>query len=445
MRRAPPSPAHGARGRAIDALVAVEEGAPGQAAIAAQLDSEPPLADKDRGLATELFYGTLRLERRLDAWLEAASDRGLRDLDISTLVALRIGAYQLAALDRVPDFAALAATVQAAKGRAPAGRIGFVNAVLRRLARERPWEQQAEAVLPPWQRRIVQRWAERCGVEAEALLAEHERAPPVHVHVIAGARQDAASRWAEDGVEVAAVGSLPGVYEILAGPFFNGALARDAAAIAQDAASAAIAEWVGAGPGLHVLDACAGRGGKALFLAASGAEVTATDLAAEKLALAAALAERAGAPLAATAALAVDDADAMAAVPGPIEGFDLALVDAPCSGLGTLRRRPEIGRRRTMADVLRLAGLQRAILESVAARVRPGGALVYAVCTLTEEESVGVVAPFLAAHPDWQIDRARPAWLDGWIGDDGALRSHPLLHGADCFYAVRLIRATQSA
>ncbi|MEY3013025.1 MAG: hypothetical protein RIT45_1760 [Pseudomonadota bacterium] len=436
------SPKSGARGRAIDVLVAVAEGAPAQAALSDHLDTHPPLEAQDRGLCTELVYGTLRLQRRLDAWLAAASDRGLEGQDEATLAALRIGAYQLAALSRVPDFAALSATVEAAKGRAPARRIPYLNAVLRRLGRERPWEQvPLPALLAPWQERRVRAWADACRIDGDALLEAHAAAAPVHVHVTAGARDDAAARFAADGVEVARVGALPGVFEIVGGSFWSSELLRTSRAIAQDAASAAIADWLGAEAGERVLDACAGRGAKSLFLAATGAQVTALDVASGKLEAATALAEAAGCPLAGTLAVDVADADALGAAL-PQDAFDAALVDAPCSGLGTLRRRPEIGHRRSMADVVRLSRLQAAILRAVAARVRPGGRLVYAVCTLTEEEGPGVVADFLADYPEWQREPAAAPIPSAWSDADGALRSHPLASGADCFFAVRLRRAT---
>ncbi len=428
------------RGRAIDALIATERGARSQAAVADALDGSPPLPGPDRGLCTELIYGALRLQHRLDAWAGAVSRDGLHGLDVATLCALRVGLHQLSGLDRVPDFAAIDATIEAAKGRVPRGRIGYLNAVLRRLAREAPWRESLPPALPPWQALHVRAFASRAGVDGEALLVSLSQASATHVHVIPTARAGVLAELAAEGVQVARVGDIPGALVLHSGPFWQSRLHARRAAIAQDGASAAVVEWLAAQPGERVLDLCAGRGAKALFLCASGASVDLVDVDDGKLAEAEDLLRLAGLK---AAAVLVGDATRPALAPGP---YDAVLIDAPCSGLGTLRRRPEIAARRTMADVVRLALLQRAILRSAAARVRPGGRLVYAVCTITEEEGADVVEDFLRAHPEFERDQrpdlpdAAPAWLTGMRDDVGDLRSHPLRDGVDCFYAARLWR-----
>ena len=445
-RRPPPggrhTPTQDARGRAIDALIAIDGGARSQSALSAALDAEPALSALDRGLLTELVYGSLRRVRLLDAWAASASDKGLVDLDAATLAALRVGLHQLSGLDRVPAFAAIDGTVEAAKGRLPQGRVGYLHAVLRRLAREAPWSaaRPADAALVPWQATMIRQWAAACGVDGDELARAMAEAAPSHVHVIASARDEAASSLAADGVSIARVGEVPGAFEICGGSFWTSTLHGDRRAIAQDGASAAIVEWLGARPGQRVLDLCAGRGAKSLFLAASGAEVDLVDIESDKLADAVALADQAGLRLGKTLV-----GDAGQALPLDHGGYDAVLVDAPCSGLGTLRRRPEIATRRSMADVIRLAGVQRAILRRAADAVRPGGLLLFAVCTISAEESVDAVEDFLAARDDFARDPAgpasQPAWLRGWLDARGDLRSHPGLHGVDCFYAARLRRA----
>lgn len=434
-------PTQDARGRAIDALIAIDAGARSQAALSAALDAEPTLSSLDKGLLTELVYGTLRRVRLLDAWAAGASDKGLVDLDAGTLAALRIGLHQLSGLDRVPAFAAIDGTVEAAKGRLPQGRIGYLHAVLRRLEREAPWTtpQAADAALVPWQATMFRQWARACGVDEDGLARAMTEAAPSHVHVIAGARDEAAASLAADGVSIARVGEVPGAFEICGGSFWTSTLHAGRRAIAQDGASAAIVEWLDARTGQRVLDLCAGRGAKSLFLAGTGARVDLVDVESDKLADAVALAEQAGLQLG--QAIAGD-----AAQPLPLDptGYDAVLVDAPCSGLGTMRRRPEIASRRSMADVVRLAGVQRAILRQAANAVRPGGVLVYAVCTISAEESIDAVEGFLAERPDFARDpgggSAEAAWLRGWLDARGDLRSHPGLFGVDCFYAARLRR-----
>ncbi len=441
LRRAPHHDAGvEVRGRAIDALIAIERGARSQLAVADALDRNPPLPGPDRGLCTELIYGALRLQHRLDAWAVAVSHEGLHGLDVATLCAVRVGLHQLSGLDRIPDFAAIDATIEAAKGRVPRGRIGYLNAVLRRLAREAPWRTSLPPALPPWQTLHVRAFASRAGVDGDALLAALCQAPATHLHVIPAARAGVLAELAAEGVQVARVGDIPGALVLHSGPFWQSRLHARRAAIAQDGASAAVVEWLAAQSGERVLDLCAGRGAKALFLCASGASVDLVDVDDGKLAEAEALLRLAGLQAAATWA---GDAMRPTLAPGP---YDAVLIDAPCSGLGTLRRRPEIAARRTMADVVRLALLQRAILRSAASRVRPGGRLVYAVCTLTEEEGADVVEEFLRAHPEFERDHrpdapdAAPTWLADMRDEVGDLRSHPLRDGVDCFYAARLWR-----
>ena len=434
-------PTQDARGRAIDALIAIDGGARSQGALSAALDAEPALSSLDRGLLTELVYGSLRRVRVLDAWAATASDKGLVDLDAATLAALRVGLHQLSGLDRVPAFAAIDGTVEAAKGRLPQGRIGYLHAVLRRLERESPWkaEQAADAAVVPWQASMIRQWAQECGVDADTLVRSMTEAAPSHVHVIASEREEAAASLAADGVSIARVGEVPGAFEICGGSFWTSTLHTSRRAIAQDGASAAIVEWLDAQPGQRVLDLCAGRGAKSLFLAGTGALVDLVDVESEKLADAVALADQAGLQLGRTIT-----GDAAQELPLDPAGYDAVLVDAPCSGLGTMRRRPEIASRRSMADVVRLAGVQRAILRRAADAVRPGGTLLYAVCTISAEESVDAIEDFLIQRPDFRRVAAENlpenSWLRGWIDTRGDLRSHPGLHGVDCFYAARLRR-----
>lgn len=428
---------HDARGRAIDVLVAVDDGAHSQAALSVALDAAPPLPDLDRGLLTGLVYGSLRWSRLLDGWAAAASARGLEGVDPATHAALRIGLYQLAALERVPTFAAISATMDAAAGRAPRPRLPYLHAVLQRAAREQPWAAGVDpaAAQHPWQAEALRAFAAACDVEPTALLAAMLQPAPVHVHVIPAARETAAAAFAADGVEVARVAGLAGVYEVTHGAFHRSRLALARTAIAQDAGSAMVTAWLNVQPGERVADVCAGRGAKALFLAAAGGRVDAFDADARRLAEAVALAQAAGWPLQSATA-----ADATAALPATPGSYDAVLVDAPCSGLGTLRRRPEIADRRTMADVVRLARLQRQILTRAAALVRPGGRLVYSVCTITAAEGADVVDGFLREHPEFVREPAEFPDLVSALDHRGDLRSHPLLGGADCFFAARLVR-----
>ncbi len=436
----------GARRRAFDALHIVREwGRGSQAALDQALRVDPQLSPEDRGLATELVYGVLRRRRALDAWLLTAIDRGLRGVDPDVLEILRLGAYQLAALDRVPDHAAIAATIDETRDSLGKRRVGFVNAVLRRLTRERPWRDGTVGDLPPWIAERVRRYAQDLNLDPDALEAAFCERAPAHVHVVAPAQDDALKQLGADGLEVAKVGDVPGTWEVLGGSPYAGRLFGGRQLIPQDGASAAIAEWLGAQAGEEVVDMCAGRGAKSLFLAATGAHVTAVDVGSERLAAAEELVREAGFALRDTvAADASQPLDAAQLTPG---SFDRVLVDAPCTGLGTLRRRPEIRHRRRAADLPRNHALQRAILQQAAPLVRPGGELMYAVCSFAHEEGPLVIARFLAENPEFERARrdAQPAWVQPLLDAQGALRSHPLWHGVDAFYACKLVRRGASA
>jgi 16S rRNA (cytosine967-C5)-methyltransferase len=207
---------------------------------------------------------------------------------------------------------------------------------------------------------------------------------------------------------------------------------------AQDEAAQLVSLYAAPPPGASVLDACAAPGGKACHLAELGAaSVLAVDLHARKARDVEQAARRLG--LSEVRALAAD-----ATLPLAGEGpFDLALIDAPCSGLGTLRRHPEVKLRRTPDDVDRLAALQARLLSQVSVSVKPGGLLVYALCTLTPEECDEQVERFLSAHPEFHPERPPPGWAlpaadADCLDDRGRLRTFPHRTGTDGFFAVRL-------
>ncbi len=424
-----------ARTRAMTALLEVEEGAGSQAAIRRALDQEPALQGADRGLATALVYSALRHQRPVDRWLDQACSRGLAGVGSAALIALRLGVVQLAFLTRIPTFAAVDTTIQAAKGWLSKGQIGFVHGVLRRLARETPWQDaQSGADLPPWIAERLAALANRLDVEPAELINAFEAEAPLHVHLLASDRQAIAASLAKDGVECKPVGGVPGACHVIAGePFASAAFGRRQL-IAQDGGSAAIVEWLGDSASLKVLDLAAGRGGKSLFLSAAGAEVSAVDVDAEKLAAAAQLAQQAGHTLHET--IAVDGrAESL-----PAEAWDAVLLDAPCTGLGTLRRRPEIRHRRRAADVLRLASLQAELIRAAARCVRPGGLLLYATCSPLPEEGVQVVEALLAERPEFVREPGDAPWVADLLDQAGDLWTHPMRHGMDAFYAARLRR-----
>ena len=349
-----------ARRLALEVLGRIErDGAYANLALRAALD-RCDLDRRDRAFVTDLVYGTTRMRRACDHLI----DRFLHD-DIQPEVrtVLRLGAYQLHWAG-VPPHAAVSATVAVAPRRVQ----GLCNAVLRRVADYQPtWPGPAvELSVPDW---LIDRLVADLGLDdALAALAAMNRPAPAVV------RDD-------------------GYY--------------------QDRASQLVADLTGEGlvPGGRVLDLCAAPGGKATALAAAGAVVVAADLRPVRLGLVAQNADRLGHAVALVAA----DGRTPPFRPG---SFDRVLVDAPCSGLGVLRRRADARWRGGEADLADLALLQADLLAGAAALVRPGGQLVYSVCTVTEAETAGVDRRFRGAEPRAEPEPVGRPWRPH--GDHGS-------------------------
>jgi 16S rRNA (cytosine967-C5)-methyltransferase len=364
-----------ARGLALDVLQRIGEGARANAALAEALDGTA-LEPRDRAFATELVYGTTRMARACDYLVEPFV---LRRLDPATRSALRLGAYQLHFL-RTPAHAAVSATVQIAPRRSR----GLVNAILRRVADTPPsWPDTATRLsYPDW---IIERLVADLG-EADGLAAlDAMNAAPTLSERPDGYAQDRASQW--------------------------------------------VASSVGASAGERVADLCAAPGGKSTAMASTGAHVLASDIDPDRVALLAAGVQRTSAR-----SVAVVVADGRTP-PWPPASFDRVLVDAPCSGLGVLHRRPDARWRRLPADVARLTTLQCQLLGAAVDLLRPGGTLVYSVCTLTAEETLGVDTWLTSAHPELVvIDPPGPPWRRH---GRGALLL-PQTAGTDGMFVLRL-------
>ena len=375
-------------------LLRVErEGAFASRALAAALDRAPAMSAPDRGLATELVYGVLRRRARLDRAIAALARKGIEALDVEVRVALRVGAYQLLFLDRVPAYAAVSDAVEACKRASGRGAAGFANAVLRKLAREGegplpdagsdPAAFLELAVgFPPWLARLA--LAELPAAEAIAFGEASVATPPVGLRGnTARIDRDALiDRLRSERPDAALAASAIAPDAVLArgleAPAATGAWRAGLFAV-QDAGAQVIAELCGAAPGERILDACAGIGGKTahlMALAGGRAQVDAADVSDAKLREANQTLARLGLP--AARALVADLTQPLA---DPSLRYDRVLLDAPCSGLGVLRRHPEALLRRSPADLAALASAQQRMLRALAPAVRPGGLLVYAVCT----------------------------------------------------------------
>ncbi len=431
-----------ARGVAAQTLVRVlTGGAFAAAALDAEIARSPQLDARDRGFATELVYGALRALPWLEARLDERAKKPVAKLHPRVRAHMVLAAYQVYFL-RVPPFAAVDACVGAVRAIAGAQVAGFANAVLRRLVREKGEPSYAEAVAascPEWLRAGLER---ALGAEGAArFLAEHEP-PPLGLRVRRGTREEWVAALRTAGAEVEAGRAGPAA--ILArgtgkanvgmptiggeGPQGLPGVAAGALVI-QEEGSQLVAASVGARPGETVLDACAGRGNKTLALLDAGATVDACDLHESKLRRLKEEASRLG--VAPRATFAVDWTVGCGDVTG---AYDAVLVDAPCSGVGTIRRRPDLLLRREDAGLAALARTQLAILGAAASRVRPGGRLVYAVCSVLREEAEDVVQAFLAATPEMIAAPFAGAAVDGIAAGGVTLRLLPYVHGTNGYF-----------
>jgi 16S rRNA (cytosine967-C5)-methyltransferase len=437
----------GARLTAYDVL----DGVSGRAAYAnlllPQLLRERRLEPRDAAFATQLAYGTLRATGTLDAVLSRLVSRPLAELDPKVLDLLRLGAYQLIDL-RVPAHAAVDTTVALTRAIVGTGASGLVNAVLRKVAAggdrgawvaalEPADDDERLALTTDHPRWIVEAWRDALGDPAEvepALLAD-DTAPEVHLVARHVDRDElAVESGGEPGPWSPYAVRLPG-----GDPGKLAAVRSGAAAVQDEGSQLAALALVRApleGPDSAWLDMCAGPGGKAALLAAvrpEGVRLTAADRSEHR------------AELVRGALAGEDDVEVLVAdgtEPGWSAGsFDRVLLDAPCTGLGALRRRPEVRWRRTADDVAPLADLQRRLLDSALASVRPGGVVAYVTCSPHDAETVDVVAA-AAGRDDVEVLPVAPLFpeVPGLArGPYGQLWPHR--HGTDAMF-VALLRRT---
>lgn len=437
-----------ARRAAIQILRRVDEdGAFADVLLGHQLDT---FALADRRLITRLVLGTLAWQGRLDYELDRFVSRLAADLDPALRAILRLGLFQLRFMDRVPVHAIVDTAVEIAKENPRTRNAGgLVNAVLRRAsssAIELPARAADEtgylAVAwshPHW---MVERFIDWFGIaDAERLMAANNEAAPnvIRLNLARGTRAKLLERLRAGGLMPGADSGLPETVCL-----------RSAAGIGidrsgglyypQSEASQWICHLLAPAPGAIVIDCAAAPGGKAAHLAeliGSGGRVLALDVNFAGLRRARQTADALG-----HRNLKLACADLTVAIPLREAQFDFVLLDAPCTGLGTLREHPEIRWRLRPGDPARLAELQTLMLTAAAALLRPGGAMVYSVCSLAPEEGIGVVRNFLALHPGFAIDRAprvHPA-IAPEIREDGTMLTRPDRGGRDGFFAARIIR-----
>ena len=411
------------------------------------------LSGRDAAFATELTSGTVRRQGLYDAVLAACVDRPLAKVQARVLDALRLGAHQLLAM-RVPAHAAISTTVALVRSDVGPGAAGFANAVLRRVSErdEQAWVARVAparvddpvgylSVAHAHPRWVVELLAEAVGEgEVEALLVADNEAPGVTLVARPGrsTREELPgepTRWSPYGVHLAS--GDPGVVAAVA----------EGRAGVQDEGSQLVALALASapldGPDLRWLDLCAGPGGKAALLAALAAGRGAGLLANERLPHRAALVRRT--LRGADGVLGVVTGDGTRP-PWPAGSFDRVLVDAPCTGLGALRRRPEARWRRRPTDLDALVPLQMALLSAALDSVRPGGVVLYATCSPVLAETSGVVSAVLAARSDAGLEDAAALLTD--VPDcagplPGTFQLWPHRHGTDAMFGALMRRVAR--
>jgi len=476
-----------ARRVAHDILLRVETGSFASNLLASIPDSE--LSAADRSLAQELVLGVLRWRKLLDYFLERYARRALGSLDPPVLIALRMGLYQLRQLSRVPAPAAVSESVNLVKRARLASAAPFVNAVLRKAARnpndtigndlDDPMERLAvEVSHPSW---MIGRWSRslRNLDAARALaLANNQAAPPAfRVNTIKTEVDKVLGALKEQGCVTRPSGLAPGalVAEARSGRTLIDA-SRKGLVYIQSEASQLVSVLLAAEVGQTILDLCAAPGSKATHIAAltsNHSPIVACDIHPSRLKALSQICRTLGVtsvqPLAADMSQGLPFAN-------DFHKFDRVLIDAPCSGTGTLRENPEIKWRLAPGDITRLAELQYSLLTAGASAVRPGGRLVYSTCSMEPEENEEVVNRFLASgapfklvhaqtllfevplterghsdvpaigqwtglnHPSVDADANSEPLEEPLITESGFVRTFPHLHNTDGFFAAVLVR-----
>src|SRR5450755_2020867 len=445
-----------ARATAFDVLLRIEQ----QDAYASELlhsNQYAKLSPADHGLATELVMGVLRWRALLDAEISRFSDKRVEKLDVEVLTALRLAAYQLLFLDRIPGRAAVHESVELVKRARKGSAAPFANAVLRKLAGSisaatvAGENETANAVLtpepesavalskrlahPPW---LVERWMRHFGPDRTRQICSYDQHAPAAAVRLAGAGTEAELRL--DGIELDAGQLLTSARRVQAGNVSSTRAFAEGRVAIQDEASQLVALLVGNGP--NILDCCAAPGGKTRVLAERnpGASIVALELHAHRARLLRKLVP--------TSNVEVIHSDVLEFKTNV--AFDRVLADVPCSGTGTLAHNPEIKWRLKPQDLADLHRRQLAILRAAMRQVAPGGRLVYSTCSLEPEENEEVVGPALSSNAAFrlldcrlELERLRVDGEVAWSDLDSLvsgqfLRTIPGMHPCDGFFVAIL-------
>ncbi len=443
-----------ARRTAFEILRRVENEGAYASSLLATMDER--LRGDDRALCHELVLGVLRRQLWLDRVLEHLANRQMQSVDLPVRLALRLGLYQLRFLARVPPSAAVNESVNLVGAAGLRSAAGLANAVLRRATREPNYDPAAkttdpieklaiETSHPSW---LIERWANVLGLEEAGALALANNEPaPVAFRLTSRTIEDTdqAQRIIGEltaaGLEMRPSQIAPNSWRVIGHKHARiRKLTGDGLIYLQDEASQLVAHLLDARPGDRVLDVGAAPGSKTTLIGALAprAMIVAGDLHEHRLRVLRELATVQG-----NDSIQVVVADATSVLPFAKASFDRVLVDAPCSGTGTLRRNPEIRWRLKASDVVELSAKQKTILAQAAEVVRPGGRLLYSTCSLESEENEAVTADFMNTHAEFDHSRLDPRLLGGpadLATATGAIRTWPHRHDVDGFFMTAFQR-----
>ncbi|MEG7281824.1 16S rRNA (cytosine(967)-C(5))-methyltransferase RsmB [Bacillus sp. 0909A] len=430
---------------ALEALVKLEQNQSYSNLLLKSVIKSNKLSDQDRGLLTELVYGTLQNQIALDYMLKPFINKPQK-VKPWVIQLLRLSLYQMEYLEKIPDRAVIHEAVEIAKNRGHKGIASFVNGVLRSIQREGvpSFDAIEDPVLrlatetshPEW---LVKEWVAAYGFDAAEKICRIHLIPPkqtLRVNQMKTDRAEILDQMAAEGIEAEKGDLAEDAVKLVKGTIAGTHFFQTGEVSIQDESSMLVARALDPKPGETVLDACAAPGGKSAHIAElmeNKGSVTSLDLHKHKVKLIKEASERLG--------LSIIDAKTMDARKAgetfESEQFDRILVDAPCSGFGVIRRKPDMKYTKTPNDSSRLAEIQLSILREIAPLVKKGGTLVYSTCTMDRTENEEVIHAFIQEHPDFEPDlslekrlpeKARP------FVRDGRLQILPHYFGTDGFF-----------
>ena len=434
---------------ALETLFSIEKNQSYSNLLLNKMINKHQIIGKDIGLLTEIVYGTIQRRDTLDYYLTHFLKKKNK-LELWVLILLRISVYQMVYLDRVPEHAVIYEAVEIAKRQGHKGISSMVNGVLRTIQREGVPETEKikdpikrlaiETSHPEW---LVNRWVQQLGFDEAKKMCDINLTPPPQTARVNGTKitvEQLLENFTQKGID-ATTGSLaPEAIKTNQGNLAHTDAYKQGLVTIQDESSMLVARSLGINEHDHILDSCAAPGGKSTHIAEllnNTGQVVCLDLHVHKVQLINEQIERLQLKNVITKVL--DSRKVQDYY--QLESFDKILVDAPCSGFGVIRRKPDIKYVKQEADIKNLASIQLAILQAVAPLLKKGGTLVYSTCTIDQEENSDVIQKFLENHSEFRVDESirnrLPEKLQPFISK-GQVQIYPQYFGTDGFYIASL-------